>query len=268
MTLIGAGDVQLDYERSGDGEPLLLIMGMSGTALHWGEPFLSELRREFDAIAYDHRGVGASSPLGGSVTIRQMADDAAALLRALELDSAHVLGISMGGMIAQELALNHRELVRTLTLGCTYCGGPGSALAPPSTVQKLQAGIASGDRETAIRAGWEINVSPAMAADDDAYARFRQIGMTRAVSVPVIMAQLQACAAHDTHERLPELSELPTLVVHGTVDELLPVQNGRLIHSRIDGSRLEIFDGVGHLFFWERPERSAELVREHAAVPA
>jgi 3-oxoadipate enol-lactonase len=268
MTLIDAGEVQLDYERSGAGEPLLLIMGMSGTALHWGEPFLDELRCDFDAIAYDHRGVGASTPLEGPVTIRQMADDAAALLRALDLDSAHVMGISMGGMIAQELALNHRELVRTLTLGCTYCGGPGSALAPASTIQKLQAGFASGDRETALRAGWEINVSPAMAADDDAYARFRQIGMTRAVAVPVIMQQLQAAAAHDTYERLPQLAELPTLVVHGTVDQLLPVQNGELIHSRIAGSRLEIFDGVGHLFFWERPERSAELVREHAAVPA
>ena len=268
MTLIDAGEVQLDYERSGDGEPLLLIMGMSGTALHWGEPFLDGLRGDFDTIAYDHRGVGASTPLEGPVTIRQMADDAAALLRALGLDSAHVIGISMGGMIAQELALNHRELVRTLTLGCTYCGGPGSALAPESTIQKLQAGIASGDRETAIRAGWEINVSPAMAADDDAYARFREIGMTRAVAVPVIMQQLQACAAHDTYERLPQLAELPTLVVHGTVDALLPVQNGELIHSRVPGSQLEIFDGVGHLFFWERPERSAELVREHAAVPA
>jgi 3-oxoadipate enol-lactonase len=270
MTLIDAGEIQLDYERSGNpsAPPLLLIMGMSGTALHWGEPFLELLRRDFDVIAYDHRGVGASTPLEGSVTTRQMADDAAALLDALELDSAHVLGISMGGMIAQELALDHREQVRTLALGCTYCGGPGSALAPESTVLKLQAGMASGDRETALRAGWEINVSPRLAADDDAYARFREIGMTRAVAVPVIMQQLQACAAHDTYERLPALSELPTLVLHGAVDELLPVQNGELIHSRIDGSRLEVYDGVGHLFFWERPEQSAALVREHAAVPA
>ncbi len=268
MTLIDAGEVQLDYERSGEGPPLLLIMGMSGTALHWGEPFLQLLRADFDTIAYDHRGVGASTPLQGGVTIRQMADDAAALLRALQLDSAHVMGISMGGMVAQELALGHRELVRTLTLGCTYCGGPGSALAPTSTVQKLQAAMASGDRERALRAGWEINVSPALAGDDAAYASFREIGMTRAVAVPVILQQLQACAAHDTYARLPQLAELPTLVVHGTADELLPVQNGRLIHSRIPGSRLHIFDGVGHLFFWERPERSAELVREHAAVPA
>ena len=267
MTIIGVGDIELDYERSGAGPPLLLIMGMSGTSLHWGEPFLSLLRSDFDVIAYDHRGVGASTPLDGPVTIRQMADDAAGLLGALEIDSAHVLGISMGGMIAQELAIGHAERVRTLTLGCTYCGGEGSALASEIVMRKLAAAMASGDRERALRAGWEMNVSSAMAADDQAYARFREIGLQRAVAVPVIIEQLQACAAHDANARLAQLA-MPTLVVHGTEDQLLPVQNGRLIASRIPAARLEIFDGVGHLFFWERPERSAELVREHAAVLA
>jgi pimeloyl-ACP methyl ester carboxylesterase len=81
------------------------------------------------------------------------------------------------------------------------------------------------------------------------------------------MQQMQACAAHDTNARLGSL-RMPTLVMHGTEDRLLPVENGRLIASRIPGSRLEIFDGIGHLFFWERPERSAELVRAHAAVAA
>src|SRR2546421_3503851 len=103
MPAIPVGEVELDYERSGEGPPLLLIMGMSGTALHWGEPFLELLRGDFEVIVYDHRGIGASSPLTGAITIAQLAEDASALLRALELDSAHVLGISMGGMIAQEL---------------------------------------------------------------------------------------------------------------------------------------------------------------------
>jgi 3-oxoadipate enol-lactonase len=269
MTLVDAGQIKLDYERSGEGdEPLLLIMGMSGTALHWGESFLALLRREFDVIAYDHRGVGASSHLDGPVTIRQMADDAAALLAALALDSAHVMGISMGGMIAQELALNHGERIRTLTLGCTYCGGPGSALAAPEVIQRLGEAMMSGDRDRAIRVGWEANVSAAMAADEQAYARFRETAMKRAVAVPVVMEQMQAIGAHDTYERLGELGSLPTLVIHGSEDQMLPVANGRLIASRIPGSRLEVFDGVGHLFFWERPERSAELVRELAAVPA
>src|SRR5271169_5989398 len=126
MAIVKVGGIGLDCERSGTGPPLLLIMGMSGTALSWGEPFLQELRQDFDVIAYDHRGVGASSRLEGPITIREMAEDAAGLLDALELDSAHVLGISMGGMIAQELALAHASRIQSITLGCTYCGGPGS----------------------------------------------------------------------------------------------------------------------------------------------
>jgi 3-oxoadipate enol-lactonase len=263
---VRAGEVELDYERSGSGPPLLLIMGMSGTALHWGEPFLELLRRDFDVIVYDHRGVGASTSLDGPITIAQLAEDASGLLSALQLDSAHVLGISMGGMIAQELALAHPDQVRTLTLGCTYCGGPQSVQTQPSVIQGLAAAMMSGDRERALRSGWEINVSQTMVDDADAYAAFIAISERRAVAVPVVMAQLQACAAHDTSTRLGELTT-PTLVVHGTEDQLLPVDNGRQIASLIPGSKLEILDGVGHMFFWEQPERAAELLRAHA-VPA
>ncbi len=267
MTLVRIGEAELDVERSGSGPPLLLIMGMSGTALHWGEPFLEELRRDFDVIAFDHRGVGASTRLDGGITTPQMAADAAALLDALEIESAHVMGISMGGMVAQELVLARPELVRTLTLGCTYCGGPDSELAPPSVIERLSAAMSSGDRERAIRTGWEINVSPAFAADEEQWSRFRAIAERRAVALPVVLAQLQACAAHDTSARLGTI-DTPTLVVHGTADELLPVGNGRTIAELIDGSQLEIFEDVGHLFFWERPQQSAELLRAHAAVHA
>jgi 3-oxoadipate enol-lactonase len=264
---VRAGGVELSYERSGSGPPLLLIMGMSGTSLHWGEPFLELLRRDFDVIAYDHRGVGASTRLDGPVTIAQLAEDASALLAALGIESADVLGISMGGMIAQELALEHPEQVRTLTLGCTYCGGPDSRLTSPAVLSGLADAMTSGDRDRALRTGWEANVSAAMADDDDAYAAFLAIAARRAVAVPVVMAQFQACGAHDTSARLHEIAA-PTLVIHGTEDEMLPVENAHLIARLIPGSQLEILDGTGHLFFWEQPERSAELVRSHATVPA
>ncbi|MCW3029843.1 MAG: alpha/beta fold hydrolase [Solirubrobacterales bacterium] len=267
MPTVRAGEIELDYERSGSGPPLLLIMGMSGTALSWGEPFLELLRRDFEVIVYDHRGVGASTPLTGPITIAQLAEDASALLSALGIESAHVLGISMGGMIAQELALNHPQQVRTLMLGCTYCGGPQSTEGPPWVLRSLTEGMLSGDPARALRAAWEVNVSQAMVDDADAYAAFLEIAQQRAVAVPVILAQLQACVAHDTSTRLPELT-MPTLVIHGTGDLMLPVENGRQIAALIGGSRLEIFEGIGHLFFWEQPDRAAELVRSHAAVPA
>jgi pimeloyl-ACP methyl ester carboxylesterase len=267
MATVHVGDIELDVERSGSGPPLLAIMGMSGTALHWGEPFLSALREDFEVIAYDHRGVGASSHLEGPISIVQMAADAAGLLAALELESAHVLGISMGGMVAQELALAHPERVRTLTLGCTYCGGEGSSQAAPEVIQRLFEAMSSGDRERAIRAGWETNVSGGKAADAEAYATFLEIAERRSVAVPVVMAQAQAILAHDTSARLSQL-RMPTLVIHGTEDQLLPVGNGRMIAGLIPDARLEIFDGVGHLFFWERPTESAALIGDLAAVRA
>jgi 3-oxoadipate enol-lactonase len=267
MPVIQAGEIELGYERRGSGPPLLLIMGMSGTALHWGEPFLEPLRSDFETIVYDHRGVGESAHLDGPVTIAGLAHDAAALLDALELDSAHLLGISMGGMIAQELALAHPDRIQTLTLGCTYCGGEGSSLASPDVLQRLAEAMMSGDRAKALRAAWEVNVSPGFAADEEAYARFLGIGAQRAVALPVVMAQMQACAAHDTSARLHSL-QMPTLIVHGTVDQMIPIQNAHIIQGHVPGSQLEVLEGVGHLFFWEQPQHSAALIAGHATVSA
>jgi pimeloyl-ACP methyl ester carboxylesterase len=269
MALVQIGASALDVERSGveGGPPLLLIMGMSGTALLWGEPFLDELRRDFDVIAFDHRGVGASTRLEGEITIADMADDAGALLDALGLDSVHVLGISMGGMIAQELALARPERVRTLTLGCSYCGGPHAELTAPGVLQRLSEAMSSGDRERAIRTGWEVNVSPSFAAEEEAWRRFLDLAERRAVAVPVVLAQMAACTAHDTHARLGGL-DVPTLVVHGMLDEMLPVGNGRLLASLVPGAQLEVLEEIGHLFFWELPEHSAQLLRAHTAVLA
>jgi 3-oxoadipate enol-lactonase len=266
MPLARVGEIELSYERAGSGPVLLLIMGMSGTFDHWDAGFLEDLRRDFDVIVYDHRGVGSSARLEQDpLTIAQLAEDAAGLLTALQVDAAHVLGISMGGMVAQELALAHPERIDTLTLGCTYCGGEGSALAAEEVMRRLAEGMSSGVRELAVRAAWEANVSPAFAANDDAYTRFLGIGLRRAVPVVTIMAQMRAIAAHDTSTRLPRL-RLPTLVIHGALDEMLPVQNGHMIAGLILDSRLEILDGIGHLFFWEQPAHSAELIRAHAAV--
>jgi len=267
MPLAKARQIELSYDRAGDGPPLLLIMGMSGTKHHWGERVLEELRSDFETIVYDHRDAGDSTRTGQPFTIADLAGDAAGLLDALGLDSAHVMGISMGGMVAQELALAHPERIASLTLGCTYCGGEGSVLASEAVMRRLAEAMTSGDRATAIRAGWEVNVSPSFAADEDAYARFLATGMRYGLPVEVIMRQMQAITGHDTSARLPGLG-VPTLVAHGTLDELLPVHNGHMIAGLIPGSRLEILEGIGHMFFLERPERTAELVREHAAVNA
>lgn len=269
MPSVTVGTHELFFDRSGveDGEPLLLIMGMSGSRLSWGEMFLAELARDFDVVAYDHRGIGSSTLATEAFTLADLAQDAAGMLDAIGWPSAHVVGISMGGMIAQELVLARPERVRTLTLGCTYAGGEGSSLTSPEVFQILSEGMLSGDRERALRAGWTVNVSERFAGSDEQYAEFRARALEAPAPVPVIMSQLQAINAHDTSERLAQI-DVPTLVVHGTEDRMLPVSNATAIADRIPGARLELLDGVGHLFFWEEPERSAALVRELTGVGA
>jgi pimeloyl-ACP methyl ester carboxylesterase len=258
---------ELHYERAGSGEPLLLIQGMSGTHVSWGEPFLSALREHFDVVAFDNRGIGLSAPIDGPFTIAEMAGDTAALMRELGLESAHVVGISMGGMIAQELALAQPQRLRSLTLGCTYCGGPGSRLMPEENARKLMEGLASGDREKAIRAGYEVNLSPAFRADESRFAAFHEMATTVPAAKETIELQVQAIFGHDTSGRLGEIA-IPTLIVHGTLDGVLPYPNGEQIASLMPSARLETLDGVGHMFWWEQPEVSAELVREHALAAA
>jgi pimeloyl-ACP methyl ester carboxylesterase len=256
---------QIHYVRRGSGEPLLLIQGLSGNHLHWGEEFLGLLDDDFELIAFDNRGIGHSGRTTDPFTIADLADDAVGLLDALEIESAHVMGISMGGMIAQELALRHPERVRTLTLGCTYAGGEGSALTEPEVTQHLAELLMTGRTEEALRAGFSYNVSRDFASDPRNFELVKQVAAELPASLDILLLQVQAVSSHDTSQRLGEIA-VPTLVIHGSEDQMLSVSNAHHIAERIPGARLVVMEGVGHAFWWERPERSAQLVRELAAT--
>ncbi len=264
---IRAGRTELYYERRGAGEPLLLIQGLGANALHWGEAFLAELERDFEVVVFDNRGAGRSAPLGGAeVTTASMAADARALLDGLGLGEVHVLGISMGGMIAQELALADPARVRTLTLGCTSCGGTQSRTTDQEVIRGLTSAVLSGDMDRMLRTAFEVVVSPAFASDPAHYADFVVAARHHPPDIPLLMAQQAAAVGHDSYARLRGL-QVPALVVHGTADRLIAAVNGDLVASLIPGARLELLEGAGHLFFWERPQEAARLVREHAAAP-
>jgi pimeloyl-ACP methyl ester carboxylesterase len=173
------------------------------------------------------------------------------------------MGISMGGMVAQELALRHPKRIRTLTLGCTYCGGPGSSLAGPDVMQELGAAQMSGDVELAIEAGFRVNTSEAFRSDPETYAAFHEMALAAPARLATIMLQMQAIGGHDTQSRLQDIAA-PALVIHGTEDRMIPFANGELIARLIPGSRLELMQDVGHMFWWEQPVRTAQLLRDHA----
>lgn len=251
----------------GDGEPLLLIHGLSGTHGHWGLPFLERLvgagRR---IITVNHVGVAGSSRSREQFSIVDLADAQAAALDALGIDAPiDVFGISMGGMTAQELALRHPERVRSLVLGCTTAGSTAATWTAQEDMEGLVAALQSRDADQALRASWEINVSRAFAGEhDDRFREFVDVTLAHRITLRILSEQMQAIVGHDTVSRLGSIA-VPTTIAHGTEDLLLPYPNGLQLADRIPGATLETFDGAGHLFFWEDPERAARVALETSA---
>jgi 3-oxoadipate enol-lactonase len=260
------GSRRLHYVRRGSGAPLLLIQGMAGHHQLWGEPLLTRLTGDYDVVAYDHRGIGESTDVPGEFTIRDLADDAVALLDVLDWPSAHVMGISLGGMVAQELALTRRNRVRTLTVGCSYAGGAGSTLEAPGPMSMFEA-MNTGDIEIAIRAAYAANLSPTYRADESHYEPFMAAALAVRVPTAIVRRQAQAAFTHDTSARLPEL-DIPTLVLHGTADQMLLPSNGEQIARLIPGAHLRLFSDVGHLFWWERTDETVQLMRNVMSTDA
>jgi len=259
---IGTGTA-LAVETVGAGEPLLLVQGMSGHAGMWGAELVDDLARDFQVVAYDHRGIGESARADDPFTIADLADDAAALLTALGVESAHVMGISMGGMVAQELALRAPERVRSLVLGCTTAGGPGAFDAPGPG--RMVEAISTRDPERATAVGFEVNVSAAFAARPGELERFRETSLSRRVPVPVVRTQSIAALHHDAVDRVGGIT-VPTAVVHGEEDQMILVGEGRRLVDLVPGAIAEIWPGVGHLFWWERPAETAAVIRRVAGA--
>jgi pimeloyl-ACP methyl ester carboxylesterase len=234
---------------------------MAGHHGIWGEPLLARLGQDFDVVAYDHRGVGESTDVPGQFTTADLAGDAVALLDVLGWDTAHVFGISLGGMVAQELALGRPDRVRRLVLGCTYAGGAGSRLDAPGPMRMLEA-MNTGNAIASVRAAFEANLSPTFTADESHFEPFMTAALSVVVPVELVLRQAQSAFLHDTSTRLPAL-DVPTLVLHGNADDMVRYSNGVQIAGLIPGARLHTFDGVGHLFWWERPDETADLIREH-----
>jgi pimeloyl-ACP methyl ester carboxylesterase len=263
-----ANGARLYYEVYGEGEPLLLIMGLGANHLGWAAQ-VPVYAREFEVIVFDSRGTGQSDfSQGVDCTIPLLADDAAALLDALGVDKAHVYGISLGGMIAQEMALRHPDKVRSLILGATTPGGPHAVGADAQALRALLDQGAVVDRAV-TPALLEILFSPAYLAGhlSDLREVFQRSADYPRTSPEAYWAQLRAVAGHDTYDRLPDIAA-PTLVLHGTDDPLLPVANGRILAERIPEAKLVLFEGARHGYYLEKQAEAdaavLDFLRAHA----
>jgi len=255
---IKVGDINIHYEIEGKGKPLLMISGFGAQLSAWSDEFISSLKPHFQLILFENRGCGLTDKPDMEYSIPLLADDAGGLLEMLGLKQIHVFGISMGGMIAQELALRHPRLVNGLILGGTYCGGPRVIPMAKEDLSLLEP-VPGSSREDGIRRGLRTTVSPAFWADNGGFID-RMLGKALENPAPeyVLSRQGNAIMTFDTYDRLPYI-KTPTLIIHGEVD-LIPSENSRLLHEHIPNSQLLIMPGAGHVFYWEKPKETTEAI--------
>jgi 3-oxoadipate enol-lactonase len=250
------GDVGIAWESHGSGPPLLLITGLGYGRWSW-EPILEPLAERFRVLALDNRGYGESDVPPGPYTAAQMAGDALAVLDAAGVERAHVLGGSLGGAVAQELALRHAERVDRLVLVATMSGVTNMHPIPAPTLQ-LMAEAPTLDPALALRRFVENALAP-----EPEQTLVERIVAQRIAHPPDPAgwaAQTGIWATFDVWEELPELAA-PTLVLQGEGDVVVDPRNAALLASRIPGAELRLVPG-GHLFFWNRPAAFAALVTE------
>jgi 3-oxoadipate enol-lactonase len=256
MPQLRLADCLLHYDERGNGPPLLLLMGLGGSSRSWGEPFLRALESRFRVIALDHRGSGRSTRGSAPYSIPLLADDAAAALAGLGLQRAHVFGLSLGGMVAQELVLRHAASVDGLVLASTTCGGTHAAWPDAAARGAFAEGLTRGE------ALWPLVVTRAFAAANRPFLnRVAWETLTAGTPPSVLREQAGSIARFATYERLPSV-QTPTLVMIGDRDRLIQPENGRILARRIPGAQGAVVRDTGHVFVWEAPERAAaEVVR-------
>lgn len=251
--------VSLTQSMAGSaGPPLIMIPGLGATR-HVYAPLVPLLAQRMPVAVFDPRGTGDSGVGNPPYTMAQLADDTVEVLASLGWDRAAVFGASMGGMVAQHVAIGHRDRVWRLLLACT---SPGAAHAVPAERDATRALLGKGATtgEEAYRMATTVLYEQGWAAANrplvEAEIAYRA---THPVAARAFSGQYEAVKAHDTWERLPSITA-PTLVIHGTSDSVIPVGNGERIAGRIPGARLLELEGRGHLFWHEDPEAAAAAI--------
>jgi 3-oxoadipate enol-lactonase len=248
------------WDEQGSGEPLLLIMGLSYPSYMWHRS-RPVLLKSYRTIALDNRGVGQSDAPPGVYSIALMASDAAAVLDAAGIESAHIFGASMGGMIAQEFALQYPQRVRSLILGSTAAGGPHAVPAQPEALEALlRRDVAPEESKEAIIPFIYDPATPRERIDEDMVIRMKWYPTPQGY-----MGQLQGIFGWEAYSRLAQIMA-PTLVIHGESDRLVPPANARLIAERIPDAKLVLIPHASHIFETDQPAAAHHAILEFLAA--
>jgi pimeloyl-ACP methyl ester carboxylesterase len=221
--------------------------------IEWWYRQLPVLSQHFKVLAFDNRGAGRSEKPKMDYSIRLFADDTAALMKAFQIEKAHILGISMGGYIAQELAIHHPQMVRSLILGCTSAGGERAVLMSPERMKKFTAneGLTP---EQILRKDMDIYFSDKFVREHpEKIEDFVKISLRYYQPPDALQRQFAACLKHDTVHRLNHIN-VPTLIMSGDDDPLVPPENSRILKELVPYAELIFFPDKRHCFFMEEAD--------------
>jgi pimeloyl-ACP methyl ester carboxylesterase len=246
------GLIQLHWESTGTGTPVLLISGQAMALDAWWRT-VPDLAVSFRVLSFDNRDIGRSSRSPCPYVVAQMADDAVAVLDAAGVEKAHVYGISLGGMVAQEVALRHPERVDALVLGATTPGGPEVVLAEPQPLTFFVR-VGAMASEEAEWAAVPYNYSTRTRRHHgERIAEDIARRLNHPMDTLAYLHQVAAAASHNTIGRLTQISA-PTLILHGEDDVIMPPQNGRKLARAIPNAELRTLPGAAHLYTTDEPE--------------
>jgi 3-oxoadipate enol-lactonase len=259
MPLARNGSVELYWESAGHGPPVLLIAGQ-GMTLHGWWATVPVLARSFRVIVFDNRDTGRSSRVMFPYTVAQMADDAVAVLDSAGESRAHVYGISLGGSVAQEIALRHPERVHGLVLGASTPGVPRAVLPTPLALTFFARAGSMGPEEAEWAAVPYTYAVSTRRLHGHRIAENIARRLTSPIDTLTYLHQAAAIATHSTCRRLRRITA-PTLVVHGEQDMIVPPANGRLLAERIPEARLSIWPDAGHMYVIDQPRADREVAQ-------
>lgn len=256
------GSVSLRWESVGDGPPVLLIAGMGMSAAGWWRT-VPVLSRRFRVITFDNRGIGESSPLPGIYTTEAMAADAMAVLDAAGVEAAHIYGFSLGGMVAQRVALSFPARVRSLVFGGTQCGEVAQR-ADQETVAFFRRRLLLPPEEALWASVPYAYSARSRAEHPERIAQDIAHRLGSPVSARTYRSQMSAAVGHDCHRSLGRV-EVQALVVHGELDRMIPMPNGRKLASALRHAEFHVIPGAAHFYSTDEPETD-ELISDFLAT--
>ncbi|MBM4256971.1 MAG: alpha/beta fold hydrolase [Deltaproteobacteria bacterium] len=261
MAHIQVNGIRLHYETEGQGQPLLFINGLGQPSISWDPELIHAMAKSYRVITFDNRGTGLSDKPDEPYSVALFASDAIALLDYLSIQRAHIFGVSMGGMIAQELGAHYPQRVASLTLGCTTPGGRNAVAAPPESMKMLE-GRAGMTPEEAGREGWKLSFSDEFIRTHRAELEAHlQRTLTQVTPRFAYERHFQATMTLRVFKHLKDIIT-PTLVVTGHDDILIPAANSEILAREIPGAELKIFANAGHGFFISAREQFTAVFQD------